>query len=117
MSNHKHASHPAIIKRLNRATGHLRSIVTMIEEGGPASTSRSSSMRSRRPSRARSALINDHIDHCLSHAADEGGAARAIEISRRSRATCNSLSRYWLKGEGRAAGGPLQAIGAAAQAA
>ena len=33
MSNHKHASHPAIIKRLNRATGHLRSIVTMIEEG------------------------------------------------------------------------------------
>jgi DNA-binding FrmR family transcriptional regulator len=28
---------------------------------------------------AKRALINDHIDHCLSHAADEGGAARAIE--------------------------------------
>ena len=28
-----HPSHPDIIKRLKRAEGHLRSIVTMLEEG------------------------------------------------------------------------------------
>lgn len=30
---HPHSTHPAIVKRLNRATGHLRSIVDMIENG------------------------------------------------------------------------------------
>jgi DNA-binding FrmR family transcriptional regulator len=30
---HTHQSHEAIIKRLKRADGHLRSIITMIEEG------------------------------------------------------------------------------------
>ena len=30
---HVHQSHEAIIKRLKRAEGHLRSIVTMIESG------------------------------------------------------------------------------------
>ena len=28
----KHASHPKIIQRLKRVDGHLRSIVTMLEE-------------------------------------------------------------------------------------
>ena len=31
MSEHRHETHPAIVKRLNRAGGHLRSIVEMIE--------------------------------------------------------------------------------------
>ncbi|MCP6026511.1 metal-sensing transcriptional repressor, partial [Klebsiella pneumoniae] len=35
MSHNAHSSHPAIIKRLNRAAGHLRSIVGMIEEERP----------------------------------------------------------------------------------
>ena len=30
---HTHQSHEAIIKRLKRADGHLRGIITMIEEG------------------------------------------------------------------------------------
>ncbi|SEP25659.1 Metal-sensitive transcriptional repressor [Salinihabitans flavidus] len=32
---HVHASHPKIASRLKRAEGHLRSVVTMIEEGRP----------------------------------------------------------------------------------
>lgn len=31
--DHTHQSHGAIVKRLKRAEGHLRSIVTMIEDG------------------------------------------------------------------------------------
>lgn len=30
-----HESHPDIIKRLNRARGHLQSVTQMIEEGRP----------------------------------------------------------------------------------
>ena len=30
-----HQSHPEIVKRLKRIEGHLRSIVTMIEDGRP----------------------------------------------------------------------------------
>ena len=35
MSEHRHETHPAIVKRLNRAGGHLRSIVEMIENERP----------------------------------------------------------------------------------
>ena len=30
-----HASHPDIVKRLKRASGHLNKVITMIEEGTP----------------------------------------------------------------------------------
>ena len=80
MSNHKHPSHPAIIKRLNRATGHVRGIVPMIEEGRTCvDVAQQLDAVEKAVASAKRALINDHIDHCLSHAADEGGAARAIE--------------------------------------
>ena len=35
MTEHRHASHPAIVKRLKRAEGHLRSVVAMIEWPAP----------------------------------------------------------------------------------
>lgn len=88
MSEHKHSSHPAIVKRLNRATGHLRSIVTMIDDGRPCvDLAQQLDAVEKAVASAKRALINDHIDHCLSHAADEGGAARAIEEFR-------AISRY-----------------------
>ena len=31
MSEHRHETHPDIIKRLKRAEGHLRSVTAMIE--------------------------------------------------------------------------------------
>lgn len=64
---HAHESHPEIIKRLNRAKGHLASIVTMIEEGRPCVHlaqqlhAVESAVRN-----AKQVLIHDHIDHCLS---------------------------------------------------
>ena len=32
---HRHASHPTILKRLKRAHGHLASVIGMIEAGRP----------------------------------------------------------------------------------
>ncbi|MBN8812371.1 MULTISPECIES: metal-sensing transcriptional repressor [unclassified Sphingomonas] len=88
MSEHKHSSHPAIVKRLNRAAGHLRSVVTMIEDGRACiDLAQQLDAVEKAVASAKRALINDHIDHCLSHAADEGGAARAIEEFR-------AISRY-----------------------
>jgi hypothetical protein NreA len=71
MSHHAHASHPAIIKRLNRAGGHLRSIVEMIEAGKPcADIAQQLHAVERAIGSAKKALIEDHIDHCLSGAPD-----------------------------------------------
>ncbi|MDB5720198.1 MAG: metal resistance protein [Alphaproteobacteria bacterium] len=80
MTEHKHGTHPAIIKRLNRASGHLRSIVTMIEnERSCVDLAQQLDAVEKAIASAKRALINDHIDHCLNHAADQGGAAKAIE--------------------------------------
>ena len=80
MSNHKHASHPAIIKRLNRATGHLRSIVTMIEEGRTCvDVAQQLDAVEKAVASAKRALINDHIDHCLVHAEEGEGTKAAVE--------------------------------------
>ncbi len=88
MTEHRHESHPAIVKRLNRAGGHLRSIVEMIEAGRSCvDVAQQLHAVEKAVSSAKRALINDHIDHCLSHAVDEGGAAKAIEDFR-------AISRY-----------------------
>ena len=69
MSHHAHASHPAIIKRLNRAGGHLRSIVEMIESGRPcADIVQQMHAVEKAIGSAKKALIEDHIDHCLTGA-------------------------------------------------
>ena len=45
----KHASHPAIIKRLKRAEGHIASVIGMFEDERAALTLRSNSTRWRMP--------------------------------------------------------------------
>ncbi|MBI7025781.1 metal-sensing transcriptional repressor [Pseudomonas aeruginosa] len=63
---HTHQSHAAIVKRLKRAEGHLRSIVTMIEEGR-ACVDIAQQMHAveKAVCQAKRTLIQDHIDHCL----------------------------------------------------
>ena len=89
MAHNTHTSHPAIIKRLNRATGHLKSIVGMIEEGRPCVdiAQQLQAVESAIAS-AKRALINDHIDHCLLHAEEGEGPQHAIDQFR-------AISRYW----------------------
>ncbi len=64
-----HTSHPEIIKRLKRAEGHLRSIITMLE-GGRNCLEIAQQLQAVESAvaNAKKALVHDHIDHCLEQA-------------------------------------------------
>lgn len=68
-----HASHPEIIKRLKRAEGHLRTVVTMLEAGRSCLevAQQLQAVESALAS-AKRTLVHDHIDHCLEHAVRDG---------------------------------------------
>jgi hypothetical protein NreA len=68
-----HTSHPDIVKRLKRAEGHLKSILTMLEEGrGCLDLAQQLQAVESAISKAKKTLVHDHIDHCLEHAVREG---------------------------------------------
>ena len=75
----KHASHPDIIAKLKQAQGQIGSIIAMMGEG------RSCMELAQQLQAAESiihlakrTLIQDHMEHCITDAASEGGrAARA----------------------------------------
>lgn len=80
MAHDAHSSHPAIIKRLNRAAGHIRSVVGMIEDGRPCvDIAQQLQAVENAIASAKRALINDHIDHCLVHAEEGEGTKQAVE--------------------------------------
>jgi DNA-binding FrmR family transcriptional regulator len=69
----EHTSHPAIVKRLKRAEGHLKSILTMLDEGrGCLDIAQQLQAVESAISSAKKALVHDHIDHCLEHAVRDG---------------------------------------------
>ena len=63
---HRHASHPTILKRLKRAHGHLASVIGMIEAGRPC-TELAQQLHAVESAiaNAKRQLIHDHIEHCL----------------------------------------------------
>ena len=61
-----HSSHSEIIKRLKRAEGHLKSIVTMLEEEREClDIAQQLQAVEKAIINAKKALVHDHIDHCL----------------------------------------------------
>jgi uncharacterized protein len=63
---HTHETHPAIIKRLKRAAGHLASVVHMLEEGRPClDVAQQLQAVEKAITQAKKTLIQDHLDHCL----------------------------------------------------
>ena len=63
---HLHATHPALIARLKRADGHLRAVISMIEDGKPClEIARQLLAIDKAVANAKRALIHDHMDHCL----------------------------------------------------
>lgn len=63
---HIHETHPAIVKRLRRADGHLRSIIEMIESGRPCiDVAQQLHAVEKAVAQAKKTLIQDHLDHCL----------------------------------------------------
>lgn len=63
---HTHLSHPAIIKRLRRASGHLSSTIEMLEQGRTClDVAQQLHAVEKAVQQAKKALIQDHLDHCL----------------------------------------------------
>jgi len=77
-----HSSHPDIIKRLKRAEGHLKSIITMLEEErGCLDIAQQLQAVESAVGNAKKTLVHDHIDHCLEHAVREGTQSADDTIS------------------------------------
>ena len=63
---HRHQSHPQIVKRLKRAQGHLRSVIEMIETGRPClDIAQQLHAVAKAVGQAKRTMIQDHLDHCL----------------------------------------------------
>jgi len=63
---HLHATHPALIAPLKRADGHLRAVISMIEDGKPClEIAQQLQAVEKAVANAKRALIHDHMDHCL----------------------------------------------------
>lgn len=66
--SHTHASHPAIIRRLRKASGHLSSTIDMLEKGRTClDVAQQLQAVEKAIQQAKKALIQDHLDHCLEH--------------------------------------------------
>ena len=78
-----HASHPAVIARLKRADGHLRSVIAMIEAGRPClDIAQQLQAVEKAVANAKRTLIHDHMDHCLDADASEADRAELRDITR-----------------------------------
>ena len=61
-----HDNHPAIVKRLKRADGHLQTIIDMLQDGRPCpQIAQQLQAVESAIENAKKALIHDHISHCL----------------------------------------------------
>ena len=68
---HTHQSHPDIIKRLKRADGHLKKIITMIEEGKPClDVAQQLQAVYKAIGNAKGLFVQDHIEGCLTGEGD-----------------------------------------------
>ncbi|HEV7257271.1 MAG TPA: metal-sensing transcriptional repressor [Bosea sp. (in: a-proteobacteria)] len=79
--SHVHNGHPAIIKRLKRAGGHLAKVVEMIEAGRACLeiATQLQAVESAIAS-AKRTLVQDHLDHCLDEVVGDLPAERRQPI-------------------------------------
>ncbi len=71
-----HANHPAIIRRLKRAGGHLQTIIDMIEQNRPClDIAQQLQAVESAVENAKKALIHDHISQCLERPLKAAGPA------------------------------------------
>ena len=69
----EHTHHPDVIKRLKRAQGHLKSIITMLEEDRDClDIAQQLQAVESAIVNAKKVLVHDHIDHCLEKAVRQG---------------------------------------------
>ncbi|WP_299822571.1 metal-sensing transcriptional repressor [uncultured Jannaschia sp.] len=78
-----HASHPAVVARLKRAEGHLRSVTAMIQAGQPClDIAQQLHAVEKAVANAKRVLIHDHMDHCLDTKGSDTDRAELKAISR-----------------------------------
>ncbi len=78
---HPHETHPAIIKRLRRAGGHLASVIEMLEQGRPClEVAQQLQAVEKAVIQAKKTLIQDHLDHCLDHMVDGRSGRRQSSL-------------------------------------
>lgn len=78
MSKHTHQTHSAIVKRLKRAQGHLKSVISMIEDEREClDVAQQLYAIEKAVCQAKRTLIQDHIDHCLEEAVHVPGKKKA----------------------------------------
>jgi uncharacterized protein len=77
----KHLSHPAIIKRLKRAHGHLGYVIAMLEIGRPClDIAQQIHAVEAAVSNAKRELIQDHMEHCLGDGTSAGQNSALAEF-------------------------------------
>lgn len=85
-----HRSHRDVVHRLRRATGHLQTIVGMIDEGRECvDIAQQLHAVVRALEAAKATLIHDHIDHCLEDAIGPASRDQRVTIEEFRR-----ISRY-----------------------
>jgi len=86
----KHESHPVIIAKLKQAQGQIGSIVAMMTEGRSClELAQQLQAAESIIHLAKRSLIQDHMEHCITDAASEGGKA-----AREAMAEFKTLSKY-----------------------
>lgn len=88
---HIHESHPDIVKRLKRAEGHIRRVISMFEEERPClDIAQQLHAVEKAIVEAKRQLIHDHVDHCLDVAANGRGKPTTRAVVNEFKA----ISRY-----------------------
>jgi DNA-binding FrmR family transcriptional regulator len=76
-----HQSHRDVANRLKRATGHLQTIIGMVESGRDCvEVAQQMHAVIRAVEKAKTVLIHDHIDHCLEQAVGPAGRSQRATI-------------------------------------
>jgi DNA-binding FrmR family transcriptional regulator len=76
-----HHDHSEVAKRLRRAEGHLRTVITMIEEGHPClDLAQQMQAIENAIVNAKKALIHDHITHCIEQSLKSPGPKRRAAL-------------------------------------
>ena len=66
---HRHTSHPKVVNRLKRANGHLKNVITMLDDGRTClDIVQQLQAVENAIHAAKKTLIHDHLDHCLDDA-------------------------------------------------
>jgi DNA-binding FrmR family transcriptional regulator len=75
-----HESHPDVVKRLRRASGHLQGVIQMLEDGRSClDLAQQLHAVEKAIINAKCTLIHDHIDHCLDASVGDHGSRKSLQ--------------------------------------